>query len=37
MSFSMPLEQRQLPTKSTTISASIGSIKLDPALDVGGP
>ncbi len=36
VSFSMPLEQHELPTMSTTISPSIGSIKLNPTLDVGG-
>jgi hypothetical protein len=32
----MPLEQHQLHIRLTTISPSIGSIKLDLTLDVGG-
>lgn len=34
MSFLIPLEQCQLPTRSTTISPSIINIKLDPTSEV---
>ncbi len=36
MSFSIPMGHCHVPTRSTTISPSIGSIKLDPMWQIGG-